>query len=95
MPTTRPRHTITETPPVQEALDELRARLGDGERIDFAELVELGARAKARRLSADEQATATALKRLAEMVRTRSFPYEMDVVAADEVKRVGLIAKYE
>lgn len=80
---------------MQEALDELRAKLGEGERIDFAELVELGARAKARRLSADEQATARALKHIAEMVRTRSFPYEMDIVAADEVKRLGLIAKYE
>jgi hypothetical protein len=95
VPTTRPRHTITETPPVQEALDELRAKLGKGERIDFAELVELGARAKARRLSADEQEITAALKRLAEMVRTRSFPYEMDVAAADEVKHLGLIAKYD
>ncbi len=95
MPTTRPRHTITETPPVQAALDELRAKLGEGERIDFAELVELGARAKSRRLAADERATTGALKRLAEMVRTRSFPYEMDIVAADEVKHLGLIAKYE
>lgn len=95
VPTTRPRHTITETPPVQEALDELRAKLGEGERIDFAELVALGARAKARRLRADERVTTEALKRLAEMVRTRSFPYEMDVAAAEEVKRLGLIAKYE
>jgi hypothetical protein len=80
---------------VQEALAELRARLGEGERIDFAELVALGARAKARRLRADEQANTGALKRLAEMVRTRSFPYEMDVAAAEEVKHLGLIAKYE
>ena len=49
VPTTRPRHTITETPPVHEALDELRAKL-NGDRIDFSELVILGARAKARRL---------------------------------------------
>src|ERR1700730_9433324 len=38
MPTSHPRHMITETPPVREALDELRAKL-KGERIDFAELV--------------------------------------------------------
>lgn len=95
MPTTRPRHTITETPPVQEALDELRAKLGEGERIDFAELVELGARAKARWLSADAQATAAALKRVGEMVRTQSFPYALDVAAADSVKHLGLISKYE
>jgi hypothetical protein len=95
VPTTRPRHTITETPPVQEALDELRSRLGEGERIDFAELVTLGAQVKARRLSADDAAARAACKRLAEMVRTRSFPYEMDVAAADEVKHLGLIPKYE
>lgn len=93
MPTTRPRHTITETPPVQEALDELRSKLGKGEKIDFAELVRLGAQVKARRLSAEEAETSAALKRLAEMVRTRSIP--VDVQAADEVKRLGLIAKYE
>lgn len=93
LPTTRPRHTITETPPVQEALDELRSKLGDGEKIDFAELVTLGAQVKARRLSAEEAETSAALKRLAEMVRTRSIP--VDVEAADEVKRLGLIAKYE
>ncbi len=80
---------------MQEALDELRARLGEGERIDFAELLAIGARAKARRLRADERAAGAALKRLAEMVRTRSFPYEMDVDAAGEVKRLGLIAKHE
>jgi len=95
VPTTRPRHTITETPPVQEALDELRSKLREGERIDFAELVALGARIKARRLRADDAATTAALKRLAERVRTRSFPYEMDVAAADEVKHLGLIPKYE
>lgn len=80
---------------MQEALDELRSRLGEGERIDFGELVVLGAQVKARRLAADEQETRAALKRLAEMVRTRSFPYEIDVEAADEVKRLGLIANYE
>jgi hypothetical protein len=95
VPTTRPRHTITETPPVKEALDELRAKLGEGERIDFTELVTLGAQVKARRLTADDEAARVVRKRLADMVRTGSFPYEMDVAAADEVKRLGLIAKYE
>ena len=95
MPTTRPRHTITETPPVQEALDELRGKLGEGERIDFAELVELGARVKARRMRTEDAATEVALKRLADMIRTRSFPYELDVAAADAVKHHGLIPKYE
>jgi hypothetical protein len=95
VPTTRPRHTITETPPVQEALAELRSKLGEGERIDFAELVELGARTKARRMRTDDAAAIAARKRLADMIRTRSIPYEVDVGAVDEVKHLGLIAKYE
>jgi len=95
VPTARPRHTVTETPSVQEALDELRAKLGEGERIDFAELVALGARAKARRLRAHDAAGAVARKRLADGIRKRSFAYELDVNAADEVKHLGLIPKYE
>ncbi len=95
MPTTRPRHTITETPPVQAALDELRAKLSENERIDFAELVTLGAEVKARRVATEDAATATARGRLAEMIRTGSFRYSVDVEAADEVKHRGLIANYD
>jgi len=95
VPTTRPRHTITETPPVQAALEELRAKLGDGERIDFAELVTLGAEVKVRRMSTDDAVATKARRRLAEMVRAGSFPYAVDVDAADEVKRLGLIANYD
>jgi len=94
MPTTRPRHTITETPPVHEALEELRAKLNGGP-IDMAELVILGAHAKARRLQVDDAAAGAARKRLADMIRTRSFPYEIDAKAADEVKRLGLITNYD
>ncbi len=95
VPTTRPRHTITETPPVQAALDALRVRLGGDERIDFAELVTLGAEVKARRMATEDAAAATARRRLAEMIRTGSFRYAVDVEAADEVKRLGLIASYD
>ncbi|HTZ64646.1 MAG TPA: hypothetical protein VMB51_11125 [Solirubrobacteraceae bacterium] len=80
---------ITETPRVREALDELRARTR-GERIDYAELVVLGARVKARRLPDDARAGQQAAARLAEMVGRRSIP--IDLRAADEVKRLGLIA---
>lgn len=55
VPTTRPRHTITENPPVQAALDEL---------------VTLGAEVKARRMATEDAAAATARRRLAEMIRT-------------------------
>ena len=95
MPTTRPRHSITETPSVQAALDELRAKLGEDERIDFAELVTLGAEVKMRRIATEDAATATARRRLAEMVRSGSFRYTVDVEAADQVKRLGLIANYD
>ena len=74
---------------MREALDELRARM-DGERIDYAELVVLGARTKSRQLPDDAKTAREAAQRLAEMVRGRSIP--VDVHAADEVKRVGLIA---
>jgi hypothetical protein len=95
VPTTRPRHTITETPPVQAALDELRAKLGEDERIDFAELVALGAEVKARRVATEDSAAATARRRLAEMVRTGSFRYAVDVKAGDQAKRLGLIPNYD
>jgi hypothetical protein len=90
VPTSRPRHTITETPPVQEALDELRSALSGGERIDFGELLSIGARTKARRLRAEDAQARTARVRLAEMIRTRSIP--VDLEAAQEVKQLGLIA---
>ena len=95
MPTDLPRHTITETPPVQEALDELRARL-NGERIDYAELVVLGARAKARRLpdGGDTEEARRARKELAEWILEGNGP-KMDIAAADEVKHLGLIANYD
>jgi hypothetical protein len=79
---------------VREALDELRAKL-NGERIDYAELVILGARAKARRLPAADAEAQAAAKELADMVRNRSFPFQMDIAAADEVKHLGLIANYD
>jgi hypothetical protein len=95
VPTTRPRHTITETPPVQEALDELRAKL-NGDRIDFAELMILGARAKARRLpeGGDTEEARRARKELAEWIRNGDGPM-VDLAAAEEVKRLGLIANYD
>lgn len=93
MPTTRPRHTITETPLVQEALDELRARL-NGDQIDFAELVILGARAKVRRLPDENEQTRQALKDVAKWIRDGDGP-KPDIAAAEEVKRLGLIANYD
>ncbi len=92
MPTTRPRHTITETPPIHEALDELRSTLGS-ERIDFGELVILGARAKARELREEGAAAREAREWLLREVREGTTP--VDIEAADEVKHLGLIAAYD
>jgi hypothetical protein len=78
---------------VQEALDELRARL-NGERIDFAELVTLGAHAKAQRLRQESPEARAARERLIEDVLHGIGP-EMDIAAAEEVKHLGLIANYE
>lgn len=51
VPTTRKRHSITETPPVQEALDRLRSR---GIDVDLPDLVVRGADVRLREL--DEMA---------------------------------------
>lgn len=92
MPTAHPRHTITETPRVREALDELRATLGR-ERIDFGELTILGAHAKLRDLRDHGAAAQAARGRLAREIREGDS--DVDVRTADEVKRLGLIAADE
>ncbi len=46
-------------------------------------------------MATEDAAAATARRRLAEMIRTGSFRHAVDVEAADEVKRLGLIANYD
>jgi hypothetical protein len=86
VPTHRRRHAITETPPVQAALDELREVLGD-ERVEMGELVILGAREKLARVRAERDNTAARRRRLADRVRRGDIP--VDRQAADEVRRAG------
>lgn len=86
MPTTRRRHAITETAQVQAALDELREALG-GDRVELAELVVLGAREKLGRLRASGAERQALRRSLAERVRARRLP--VDLEAADEVRRGG------
>jgi hypothetical protein len=93
MPTTRPRHTITETPLLQEELDCLRAEVGS-EKLDFAELVLLGAREKRRQLYRDSEVVREARERLARDILEGTYD-PGEVAAADEVKTLGLIANYE
>ncbi len=61
MPTSHPRHSITETPAVAAALEPLRARLG-ANAPTLAELVMRGAEAKLRELEAQDRAHAHALQ---------------------------------
>jgi hypothetical protein len=72
MPTTRRRHAVTETPPVQEALDELRAELGS-DKVPMGELVVLGARTKLAALRAEREDVLMRRGRLADRVRNREL----------------------
>lgn len=93
MPTTRPRHTITETEPVREALDELR-RLQGGERIEFPDLLIRGAKDKIRELTAESDSASRAREEIAEWIRSGNGP-KVDVGAAEEAKHRGLLANYD
>jgi hypothetical protein len=86
MPTSRRRHAITETPPVQAALDELRRELGH-QRVELGELVVLGAGAKLAAIRGQREGDAALRRRLANRVRAREPT--VDRVAADEVRRSG------
>jgi len=86
IPTKHPRHAITETPRVREALDELRGELGH-QRVELGELVILGANAKLAQLREERANVTERRKDLAERIRRRSLP--LDVKAADEARRSG------
>ena len=86
MPTTRRRHSITETDAVERALEPLRAR---GVEVDFGELVTLGAAAKAEQLDAavdDEQRRAELRARFLERTSTGAG---IDVDALVEAREQG------
>jgi hypothetical protein len=85
VPTTRRRHAITETPPVQEALDELRAELGS-DKVPMGEIVILGAREKVRALRAERDDKLMRRRRLADRIRNRE-PLG-DPAAAEEAKHL-------
>ena len=78
---------------MHEALDELRAKL-NGDPIDFAELVILGARAKARRLPDQDEQARQASEDIIDWILNGTGP-KVDIAAADEVKHLGLIANYD
>lgn len=86
VPTNRRRHAITETAPVQAALDELRRELGT-DRVELGELVVLGAAAKVAAIRSERDTDIRLRRRLADRVRSRSIPVDID--AADDVRRTG------
>jgi hypothetical protein len=86
VPTKRRRHAITETPPVEAALNELRRELGT-DRVELGELVVLGAAAKLASVRIEHDRDAGLRRRLADRVRSRSLP--VDVHAAEVARRTG------
>jgi hypothetical protein len=86
MPTKRRRHAITETPPVQAALDELRQALGE-DGVELGELVVLGAGVKLEAIRSERVGGVAKRRRLAERVRSRATG--ADVLGADEVRSSG------
>lgn len=71
---------------MQAALDELRGELGT-DRVELGELVVLGANAKLAAIRADRDGDVARRRRLADRVRSRRLPVDLD--AADEVRRTG------
>jgi hypothetical protein len=71
---------------VKAALDELRGELGDA-RVEFGELVILGAQQKVALLRAERDDTVAKRRQLAARIRRRDLP--VDRTAADEVRRAG------
>jgi hypothetical protein len=81
VPTSHPRHSITETPALAAALEPLRERLGP-DAPTLAELVLRGAEAKLRELEAQDRAQARALETFADRLRAGPAP------DLDEVHRI-------
>lgn len=88
MPTKHPRHAITETPKLKKVLDRLREETGSV-RLDWGELVALGAKEKLKELRKSKDDGDAILEAMAEKIRRGEGSW--DVEAADEVKRKGLI----
>lgn len=73
MPTSHPRHSITETPKLAAALEPLRTRLGPNAPT-LAELVLRGAEVELRELEARDRAQATALESFVDRLREGPEP---------------------
>ena len=85
MPTSHPRHAITETPALAAALEPLRARLG-ADAPTLAELVMRGAEAKLRELKAQDRARAHALETFVDRLCAGPEP---DLEEVDRIRRAS------
>jgi hypothetical protein len=86
MPTRHPRHSITETPPVRDALDDLRRH---GERVRLGELVIRGARERLRELEAERDDEARRRELRLQLIERLHTGEGLDVDAAYEVRERG------
>ena len=71
---------------MRAALDELRGELG-AKRVELGELVILGANAKLAQLRAERSDVSARRKALADRIRAHNL--DLDIEAADEVRRSG------
>jgi hypothetical protein len=83
VPTKLPRHTITETPDVKAALDEVRHELGE-DSVDFKQLLIVGANETARRVRTRRQNRQAELAQLAKDIFADTL---VDLDAAEEARR--------
>jgi hypothetical protein len=86
MPTRHPRHSVTETPPVREALDALRRR---GERVRLDDLVIRGANERLREMEAEHDANARDGELRQQLIGRLRSGDGVDVKAAYEVRERG------
>lgn len=86
MPTSRKRHMVTETEPVQRALEPLRAI---GQRVDMGELVILGAQRKLDEVRRSQRDAAERRKLREQFLDLTSRGDVFDLDAAAEVREHG------
>ena len=85
VPTSHPRHSITETPELADVLRPLRERLGD-DMPTLAELLRRGAVAELRALDARERARGAALASFVDRLRAAPAP---DLEEVEAIRRTA------
>ena len=88
MPTTKPRHAVTETGAVAQALAELRAEPG-GEDVPISELVVIGARTLAAETRADSDWPCCAMYAKA-LIAASAWP----AARSDNARLVSAVARF-